>query len=105
LPRSGSLSVTVNTLAFHLRPGDEGFLRHNDPPNHLYTGEYGVDFEATLGIPEIDFGSDHFYPAHKQMNVLLEFARTWIDDHVAAGQRTNKPAILGEYGSESGTMA
>jgi mannan endo-1,4-beta-mannosidase len=82
--------------------GDEGFLRHNDPPNHLYTGEYGVDFEATLGIPEIDFGSYHFYPAPKQMNVPLGFARRWIDDHVAAGQRANKPAILEEYGIRIG---
>ena len=31
--------------------GDEGFLRRDHAQNHLYTGEYGVDFEATLGEP------------------------------------------------------
>jgi mannan endo-1,4-beta-mannosidase len=78
--------------------GDEGFLRHHNAPNHLYSGEYGVDFEATLGISEIDFGTYHFYPAKKQMNVPLKFASTWIVDHIAAGGRANKPVIMEEYG-------
>lgn len=82
--------------------GDEGFLRHNQPPNSLYTGEYGVDFEATLGIPEIDFGTYHFYPAPQQMNVHPSFADTWIRDHVAAAERANKPAVLEEYGIRIG---
>jgi mannan endo-1,4-beta-mannosidase len=82
--------------------GDEGFLRHNHPQNHLYTGEYGVDFEATLGIPDIDFGCYHFYPAVEQMNVPLDFGRTWISDHIAAGRRADKPVILEEYGIKLG---
>ena len=82
--------------------GDEGFLRHDHPQNHLYTGEYGVDFEATLGVPGIDFGCFHFYPAVEQMNVPLEFGVTWISDHVDAGRRANKPVILEEYGIKIG---
>jgi mannan endo-1,4-beta-mannosidase len=82
--------------------GDEGFLRRDHAQNHLYTGEYGVDFEATLGIPEIDFGCYHFYPAFEQMNVPLEFGSAWITDHVEAGRRADKPVLLEEYGIKIG---
>jgi mannan endo-1,4-beta-mannosidase len=82
--------------------GDEGFLRHNDPPNDLYSGVHGVDFEATLGIPQIDFGTYHFYPAPGAMNVPLAFGQTWIQDHVSAGQRANKPVVMEEYGIRIG---
>jgi mannan endo-1,4-beta-mannosidase len=82
--------------------GDEGFLRHEFPPNSLYTGEFGVDFDATLDIPQLDFGTYHFYPAPTQMNVDPSFGETWIRDHVAAGKRVNKPVILEEYGIRIG---
>jgi mannan endo-1,4-beta-mannosidase len=61
-----------------------------------------VDFDGTLGIPDIDFGCYHFYPAAGQMNVPLEFGTTWISDHVEAGRRADKPVILEEYGIKIG---
>jgi mannan endo-1,4-beta-mannosidase len=100
--REMSQFVKENDPHHLLALGDEGFLRHAHPPNHLYTGQYGVDFEATLGIPEIDFGTYHFYPAPSQMNVGLDFARIWISDHIASARRANKPAILEEYGIRIG---
>ena len=78
---------------------DEGFFaRRAWPWDHLYNGRYGVDCEAILEIPEIDFGTYHFYPAAQAMNVSNEFGNTWIEDHIAAGVRANKPMILEEYG-------
>src|SRR5262249_43391659 len=69
-----------------LAVGDEGFFtRRALPWNHLYNGRYGVDCEAILEIPEIDFGTYHFYPAAQAMNVSNDFGSTWIEDHIAAG--------------------
>jgi mannan endo-1,4-beta-mannosidase len=82
--------------------GDEGFFKHNFPPNHMYAGKHGVDFEATLGIPEIDFGTYHFYPGPGASGVPNSFGNTWIADHIAAGERANKPALLEEYGARIG---
>jgi mannan endo-1,4-beta-mannosidase len=82
--------------------GDEGFLRRDRAQSHLYTGQYGVDFEATLGVPDIDFGCYHFYPAAEQMNVPLAFGRTWITDHIEAGRHAGKPVLLEEYGIKIG---
>lgn len=82
--------------------GDEGFFRHAHPQNHLYTGEYGVDFESILSIPEIDFGTYHFYPGRQHMNVPVEFGTVWIEDHIAAGERAAKPVVLEEYGLKIG---
>lgn len=100
--REMSAFVKENDPNHMVALGDEGFLRRDNPPNHLYSGEYGVDFEAILGIPEIDFGSYHFYPAPTQMNVPPAFGITWIADHVASGERANKPALLEEYGIRIG---
>jgi mannan endo-1,4-beta-mannosidase len=78
--------------------GDEGFFRRSRLRNHLYNGRHGVDFDAILAIPEIDFGTYHFYPAATAMNVDNAFGRTWIEDHIEAGERANKPVLLEEYG-------
>jgi mannan endo-1,4-beta-mannosidase len=82
--------------------GDEGFLKHSYPPNHLYNGQHGVDFEATLGIPEIDFGTYHFYPGPNASGMPNEFGNQWITDHIGSGNRANKPVILEEYGVRLG---
>jgi mannan endo-1,4-beta-mannosidase len=36
------------------------------------------------------------------MNVPLAFGQTWIQDHVSAGQRANKPVVMEEYGIRIG---
>ena len=77
--------------------GDEGFFSRKGS-GHLYDGTYGVDFEAVLGLEEIDFGTYHFYPQQWGLSGNLEFAEQWILDHIAAGKRANKPVVLEEYG-------
>jgi mannan endo-1,4-beta-mannosidase len=81
-----------------LAVGDEGFLQHPATTDPLYNGSHGVDGEAILGIGDIDFGTYHFYPS--TMGHPPAFGDTWIRDHVASGQRANKPAIMEEYGLE-----
>ncbi len=77
--------------------GDEGFF-HRKGRGHLYDGTYGVDFEAVLALDQIDFGTYHFYPQQWGLSRNLEFAGQWIADHIAAGNRANKPVVLEEYG-------
>ncbi|MDQ6708562.1 MAG: cellulase family glycosylhydrolase, partial [Acidobacteriota bacterium] len=42
--------------------GDEGLLNRSRGGDWLYNGSQGVDFDAILGIPTIDFGTFHSYP-------------------------------------------
>lgn len=88
-----------------LAVGDEGFLRHPLTDDNLYDGSHGVDGEAILNFGEIDFGTFHFYP--ESMNRPLDFAETWIRDHVESGARANKPMVMEEYGvkAEGSTAA
>jgi mannan endo-1,4-beta-mannosidase len=77
--------------------GDEGFF-YRRGAGHLYDGTYGVDFEAVLSLDQIDFGTYHFYPQQWGLSGYLEFGGQWIADHIAAGNRANKPVVLEEYG-------
>ncbi len=76
--------------------GDEGFLNRDLSPDWTYDGSQGADFEAFLGVPAVDFGTFHLYPDGwgKDRN----FGSYWIDDHLSAGSRANKPVVLTEYG-------
>ena len=96
----GDMSSLVKSLDSNhlLAVGDEGFLLHADTNDPLYNGSHGVDGEAILGIGDIDFGTYHFYPT--AMAHPPAFGDTWVQDHVAAGQRANKPSIMEEYGLE-----
>jgi mannan endo-1,4-beta-mannosidase len=80
-----------------LAVGDEGFF-YRRGAGHLYDGTYGVDFEAVLSLDPIDFGTYHFYPQNWGLSGNLECASQWIADHIAAGNRANKPVVLEEYG-------
>jgi mannan endo-1,4-beta-mannosidase len=77
--------------------GDEGFF-HKRGRGPLYNGTYGVDFESTIALDTIDFGTYHLYPQSWGEASDLEFARGWIADHASAGARANKPVLLEEYG-------
>ena len=81
-----------------------GWIKENDP-NHLlgvgdegFFGKHGVDCNAFLAVPNIDFGTFHLYPqAWKQRNPL-RFGLHWIEQHLAAGRSAGKPMLLEEYG-------
>src|SRR5665213_384373 len=71
--------------------GDEGFF-----------GKHGVDCEAFLDIPDIDFGTFHLYPQAWKQRDPLRFGLRWIEQHLAAGKRAGKPMLLEEYGMTVG---
>jgi mannan endo-1,4-beta-mannosidase len=80
-----------------LATGDEGFFCRGGR-SHLYKGAYGVDFEAILDMPAIDFGTFHMYFQHWGESAGSGFPRRWIGDHLKAGAKANKPVLLEEFG-------
>lgn len=82
--------------------GDEGFF-YKKGRGHLYDGRYGVDWAANLAVPEIDFGTYHFYPQHWGYGKRLEFGKRWIEDHERVAAQLGKPAVLEEFGLKAMT--
>jgi mannan endo-1,4-beta-mannosidase len=85
--------------------GDEGFIRQGfilHRGGELYDGGHGNDFAAILDLPEIDFGSYHFYPQNWGHATDLDFGEKWIQDHADIGQRAGKPVVMEEYGLKLG---
>lgn len=82
--------------------GDEGFFHRGYSCNHLYDGRYGVDTEAILKLPDVDFGTYHLYPLSWGRNDR-EFGLRWIRQHARIARRTGKPMLLEEYGLPVGT--
>ena len=75
--------------------GDEGFLNENGG-HFTERAEGGVDHEALTALPDIDFGTFHFYPDH--WKVSPQFGNEWIERHLLIARRLDKPTILEEYG-------
>jgi len=80
-----------------LAVGDEGFF-HRRGRSHLYNGTYGVDFEAILRLPSIDFGTFHMYLQHWGESLGSDFPQRWIRGHMEAANRAGKPVLLEEFG-------
>lgn len=76
--------------------GDEGFFARQSGPGEQYTGADGVDHEALLALPAIDFGTFHLYPDHWRVDV--SWGNQWIEDHIQAARAVGKPTVLEEYG-------
>jgi mannan endo-1,4-beta-mannosidase len=74
--------------------GDEGFYTGGD--KSYYAGEEGVDHDALLRIPDIDYGTFHLYPDHWKTD--LRWADQWIEDHIVSARNVGKPTVLEEYG-------
>lgn len=75
----------------------------------LRTGE-GTSYVMNTAIPEIDYGTAHWYPAEfgwyisawgedpvKDEN-LIKAQHAWIKDHIAIAETHDKPFLMGEYG-------
>lgn len=84
-----------------------GWIKLNDP-NHLlgvgdegYFTRHGVDCNALLQVPEIDFGTFHMYPQAWKQRDPVSFGLRWIGQHLAAGKAAGKPMLLEEYGMTS----
>ena len=79
--------------------GDEGFYRKRFRfGNAAYNGSRGVDADALLRLPAIDFGTYHLYAAYGGHADPVAFGRRWIRDHARSGKRAGKPVVLEEYG-------
>ncbi|KII92378.1 glycoside hydrolase family 5 protein [Plicaturopsis crispa FD-325 SS-3] len=79
--------------------GDEGFFNDPGNPSYPYQGSIGIDFDANLAIPSIDFGTAHLYPESWGTgdNATL-WGSQWIIDHATSQKAANKPTILEEFG-------
>ena len=95
------MSTFVKSLdANHLvGVGDEGYFRQRLAlGNRLYNGSMGVDCDRLLEIRSIDFGTCHLYPDYAPNRSPGPFGAEWVRQHIAAGERANKPMLVEEYG-------
>jgi uncharacterized protein (TIGR03437 family) len=76
--------------------GDEGFFNRSGFGDWLRDGSQGVDFDAFLLTPSIDFGTLHLYADNWNKDVA--WGAQWIEEHIAAGVVAGKPVLIGEYG-------
>ncbi len=91
--------------------GEEGF--DEGTPSVYSVGEYsntyalraneGTSYVLNTAIPEIDFGSAHWYPSEfgfgSTINEsLLRAQRAWLNDHQAIAESNGKPFVMGEFG-------
>jgi mannan endo-1,4-beta-mannosidase len=98
--REMSRSVKRNDPNHLLAVGDQGYFAGGS--GWLHDGCRGVDTEAFLRVPEIDFGTVHLYPQSWKQADPVQFGIRWIEEHLAAGQRSGKPVLLEEYGMKIG---
>jgi mannan endo-1,4-beta-mannosidase len=77
--------------------GDEGFFNRRVGCSPLYNGGYGIDCEAILRIPTIDFGTYHLYPEDWRQSDPA-FGKRWIRQHSRLARRLGKPVLLEEFG-------
>jgi mannan endo-1,4-beta-mannosidase len=76
--------------------GDEGFFRRSAGSDWLRNGSQGVDFDAFLRTPSIDFGTLHLYADNWGKDIA--WGTRWIEEHISAGVEAGKPVLLEEYG-------
>jgi mannan endo-1,4-beta-mannosidase len=77
--------------------GDEGFFAGGGE-HWTYRGQDGVDHRALSALPDVDFGTFHFYPDHWGMPAGSE--ERWIVDHLRVARELGKPTVLEEFGSK-----
>ena len=103
-------SITPNHM---VSTGEEGF--DEGTPSDYSVSEYsntyvlraneGTSYIMNTSIPEIDFGSAHWYPADwgfgtSANSSLLDAQRAWLSDHQNIAEDLGKPFVLGEWGFE-----
>ncbi|KAI8955533.1 glycoside hydrolase superfamily [Xylaria longipes] len=84
--------------------GDEGFgLATGTDGSYPFQYSEGVDFEANLKIPTLDFGTFHLYP--ESWGTTNNWGTNWIASHAAACKAAGKPCLFEEYGVTSNHCA
>jgi mannan endo-1,4-beta-mannosidase len=103
--RAETITAWVKEMSEHIKSldanhlvavGDEGFFNRPGDASEQYNGKDGVDHEAFLALPSIDYGTFHLYPDN--WSTGTQWGNQWIIDHVAAAQKAGKPTVLEEYG-------
>ncbi|RDL37498.1 putative Mannan endo-1,4-beta-mannosidase A [Venustampulla echinocandica] len=80
--------------------GDEGFMNGGGDGSYPYTTAEGIDFEANLKVPNLDFGTFHLYPESWGVSEN-PFGSTWFANHGTVCAKVGKPCIGEEYGATS----
>lgn len=98
--------------------GEEGFDESTPSAYSVsqYTNTYilraqeGTSYILNTQIPEIDYGTAHWYPADwgwfinswnenpTKTQDLIKAQHAWINDHVRIAEEAGKPFLMGEYG-------
>lgn len=91
--------------------GEEGFDEGTpteysvDDYNNKYPlqSENGTSYVQNTAIPEIDFGSAHWYPNEFGLGEtvdddMITAQHAWLSDHKEIAESHGKPFVLGEYG-------
>ena len=92
-------SVDPNHL---VSAGDEGFYCKADAPRNDWTLNctQGVDTIALAQAAAIDWMSFHLYPVGWSKSI--EWGTEWVKSHFDDAAAIGKPALMGEFGYESG---
>jgi len=96
--------------------GGEGQFYWAEPPEYWYDGQLvsdfnfnggaGEDFEASLSLPNIDFGTYHMYPQtwYPELDYpgsnfsVEEWGLGWIEAHANTAAYVGKPLLIEEFG-------
>ncbi|KAI0815126.1 glycoside hydrolase [Irpex lacteus] len=74
--------------------------------DYNWNGQAGEDFDRNLALPNIDFATYHLYPQtwYPELDTpgsnfsVAGWGLEWINDHIKAGNKANKPIVLEEFG-------
>jgi len=70
---------------------------------YVLRAQLGTSYIQNTAIPEIDFGSAHWYPnewgfGQNVTDDMLTAQRAWLVDHQRIADNHDKPFIIGEFG-------
>ena len=84
--------------------GDEGFYCKADAPRNDWTQNctQGVDTVALAQAPGVDWLSFHLYPGGWARTA--DWGTQWVTSHFADAAAIGKPALMGEFGYEFGSI-
>lgn len=106
-PTGATLLAWADEMSAHIRSlddhhlialGDEGFFRRSDAAGWLDDGSQGVDWDAVVRLPTIDYGTFHMYPDHWGWDDAAGTGLMWIQQHLDAARDAGKPVVLEEFG-------
>lgn len=108
-------SEDPNHLVSNGEEGQEVGMNNSSSPYSVdqYSNTYvlrsgvGSSFKLNTEIPEIDYGSAHWYPNGwgfgTNTDDVLKAQRAWVSDHARIAEEIGKPFVLGEYGAPNNT--